>query len=194
MSSLPENGFSEAERQALLSLARGAIVSAFRAEPPASSPNEPACFSLRRGVFVTIHVAGKLRGCIGVIEGRETLRDSIIHCARSAAFSDQRFAKLRPDEVDRLEIEISVLSEIFPITAQEIRVGKHGLLVASGEKHGLLLPQVAVEHHLSAEQFLEETCRKAGLPRSAWQDAETKLLGFTCEIFHDCGKEDEQKA
>jgi len=188
MLSLPENGFSEADRQALLSLARSAILSAFRAEQPVPSPDEPACFSLRRGVFVTIHVAGKLRGCIGVIEGRETLRDSIVHCARSAAFSDHRFANLRPDEVDRLEIEISILSELFPITPQEIIIGTHGLLIASGEKHGLLLPQVAVEHHLSTEQFLEETCRKAGLPRNAWQNKETELFGFSCEIFHDSGQ------
>ena len=192
MLSHPESGFSEADRQALLSLARSAIISAFRAEQPASSSNDPACFALRRGVFVTIHVAGKLRGCIGVIEGRETLRDSITHCARSAAFSDQRFAKLLPEEIDGLAIEISVLSELYPIKPQEIIVGTHGLLIASGEKHGLLLPQVAVEHHLSAEQFLEETCRKAGLPRDAWQDTQAKLFGFSCEIFHDSGYQEQK--
>lgn len=171
----------------MLTLARSAIVTAFRAEQPATSPNDPGCFSLRRGVFVTIHVAGKLRGCIGVIEGRDTLRDSIIHCARSAAFSDHRFAKLQPDEVDRLGIEISVLSELCPIKPADVIIGTHGLLIASGEKHGLLLPQVAVEHHLSAEEFLGETCRKAGLPRDTWQNEDTELFGFSCEIFHDSG-------
>jgi len=188
MLSLPENGFSEDDRQALLFLARSAILSAFRAEQRVTSRDEPACFSLRRGVFVTIHVAGTLRGCMGVIEGRETLRDSIVHCACSAAFNDHRFATLRPDEVDRLEIEISILSELYPITPQEIIIGTHGLFIVCGEKHGLLLPQVAVEHSLSIEQFLAETCRKAGLPRNAWQNADAELFGFSCAIFHDSGQ------
>jgi AmmeMemoRadiSam system protein A len=184
-----KNAFVPEEQRAMLSLARSAIVGVFTGSPIKIPQPELPCFSLRRGVFVTVHVEGKLRGCIGVIEGREALERSIVHCAESAACRDPRFPPLRPEEIAGLEIEISVLSELFPISLENIEVGRHGLLVVSREKRGLLLPQVAVEHHLSSEQFVEETCRKAGLPRDAWRDPKSRLLGFTCEVFHGNGRE-----
>ena len=169
----------------MLALARSAIVALLENQPLQLPQPEPPCFTLRRGVFVTVHVAGKLRGCIGVIEGREPLSASIAHCAQGAAFHDPRFASLRADELGELQIEISVLSELHTIAPDQVEIGTHGLFVAAGDLRGLLLPQVAVEHRLSREQFLEETCRKAGLPRDAWRKAETQLFGFTCEIFHE---------
>ena len=128
---------------------------------------------------------GKLRGCIGVIEPRETLRESVVHCAQSAAFRDPRFSPLRSDDLHGLEIEISVLSELSRIAPEAIEIGKHGLLIASADHRGLLLPQVATEHHLTREEFLAETSHKAGLPRSAWRDAQTEIYSFTCEIFRE---------
>lgn len=185
MSSRPKSELSREERQALLTLARSAILGAL-AGKAARPPNpEPACFSLRRGVFVTIHVDGKLRGCIGVIEGREVLGRSIVHCAESAAFHDPRFSALRAEEVAGLQIEISVLSELFSLNPENVEIGKHGLLIKAAHRQGLLLPQVAVEHHLSREEFLEETCLKAGVPRDAWRRNETQLFGFTCEILQE---------
>jgi AmmeMemoRadiSam system protein A len=183
MSSLPENQFSAADRRAMLALARAAIVSALDAKPLSRTASEPSCFSVSQGVFVTLEVFGKLRGCIGVIEPREPLRESIIHCAQSAAFHDPRFPSLQREEVSGLKIEISVLSELFPIALQQIQIGKHGLLIATENHHGLLLPQVATEHKLSRQEFLEETCCKAGLPRDAWRAPQTKVYAFTCEIF-----------
>ena len=185
MSSPPEIDFSPDEQHAMLTLARSAVLGALTGKAPEVSAGEPACLSLRRGVFVTIQVAGKLRGCIGVIEARETLRESIVHCAESADFHDRRFAPLRADEVGGLQIEISVLSELFPLLPDGIEIGKHGLFITTGHHQGLLLPQVAVEHRLSREQFLEETCYKAGLPRDAWREIETRLSGFTCAIFQE---------
>ena len=169
----------------MLALARAAIVGKFTASSGGIPGPEPACFSMRRGLFVTVHVGGKLRGCIGVIEGRDTLREGIIHCAESAAFHDLRFSSLQPEEIADLQIEISILSELTPISPDSIEIGKHGLLVDAGSHRGLLLPQVAVEHQLSREQFLEETCRKAALPRDAWRREGTRLFGFTCEIFQE---------
>ena len=186
MSFLPES-FSADEQSAMLALARSAIVAALKNEPLQLPQPQPPCFALRRGVFVTAHVAGKLRGCIGVIEGREPLSTSIPHCAQGAAFHDPRFSSLRVSELGELQIEISVLSELHAISAEHVEIGKHGLLVVAGERRGLLLPQVAVEHRLSREQFLEETCRKAGLPRDAWRQPETQIFGFTCAIFHENG-------
>src|SRR6185295_4610730 len=89
MSSRPEIDFSLDEQHAMLALARSAVVGALSGKAPEVSAAGPACLSLRRGVFVTIQVAGKLRGCIGVIEARETLGESIVHCAESAAFHDR---------------------------------------------------------------------------------------------------------
>jgi len=184
MSSLPEDQFSAEQRRAMLALARAAIVSAFD-DKPLSRTSEPSCFSLSQGVFVTLEVHGKLRGCIGVIEPREPLRESIVHCAQSAAFHDPRFPSLRAEELSGLAIEISVLSELFPIALRQIQIGKHGLLVATENHRGLLLPQVATEHKLSREEFLEETCHKADLPRDAWRAPQTKIYAFTCEIFRE---------
>jgi len=169
----------------MLAHARAAIHAVFTGSSPAKHGADLPCFSLRRGVFVTIHVAGKLRGCIGVTESSETLRESIAHCARSAAFQDSRFPSLVAAEMPELQIEISVLSDLLPIARDAVEIGKHGLLVQRGERRGLLLPQVAVEHHLSTLQFLEETCRKAGLARDVWRDPDTQLFAFTCHIFHE---------
>jgi AmmeMemoRadiSam system protein A len=184
MSFLPES-FAPEEQSAMLALARSAIVAALENKPLQLPQPEPPCLTLRRGVFVTVHVSGKLRGCIGVIEGREPLSASIPHCAQGAALHDPRFSPLRASELGELQIEISVLSELHAIAADQAEIGKHGLFVVAGDQRGLLLPQVAIEHHLSRVQFLEETCRKAGLPRDAWRKPETQLFGFTCEIFHE---------
>jgi AmmeMemoRadiSam system protein A len=185
MLSPPEHQFSAEDRRALLALARAAIVSVLTDSPLHPSGPEPACFSLRCGVFVTLQVRGKLHGCIGVIEPRDTLKESIAHCAQSAALHDPRFPPLRELELPALQIEISVLSPLSHIDPNDVEIGKHGLVVASEDRRGLLLPQVATEHHLLPEEFLGETCRKAGLPRDAWRDPQTKIFSFTCEVFQE---------
>jgi len=185
MSSLPENQFSAEDRRAMLALARDAIATALEAKSLRHIGTERVCFSLRSGVFVTLEVCGKLRGCIGVIEAHDPLRESIVHCAQSAAFRDPRFPPLQAGELHGLRIEISVLSGLFPIHPDGVEIGKHGLVVAAGNNRGLLLPQVATENNLSREEFLEETCRKAGLPRDAWRDLGTSIFAFTCEAFRE---------
>jgi AmmeMemoRadiSam system protein A len=174
---------SEADRRAFLQLARLAVAeAACYGRLPEQIPNDGP-FAVRQGVFVTLHVHNRLRGCIGVIEGDEPLGDSIVRCAASAALRDPRFAPLRPDELAELHIEISLLSPPQPIRPEQIEIGRHGLLISRGGQRGLLLPQVATEHHLATEQFLAEACQKARLPREAWQEAETLVFGFTCEVF-----------
>ena len=185
MLSRPEDAFSAEEQRGLLHLARSAILAAFTGTAVKLPEPHPPSFELRRGAFVTLHVYRKLRGCIGVIEGRDSLAEIIIHCAESAAFRDARFSPLRPEEIAGLRIEISVLSELFPLAPNEVEIGRHGLFIRSGPRQGLLLPQVAVEHALSPEAFLAETCRKAGLPHDAWRRSDTELSGFTCEIFQE---------
>jgi AmmeMemoRadiSam system protein A len=139
-------------------------------------------FSVRCGVFVTLHVKGKLRGCIGMIDAGDPLGESIVRCTASAALQDPRFTRMLPEEIAEAEIEVSLLSPLERIHPEDIEIGKHGLVVEQGIRRGLLLPQVATEHHLDREQFLAETCHKAGFPRDAWKNPETKIFGFTCEI------------
>ena len=176
---------SEADRRALLELARNAIREAvLHRKLPELIPSG-GVFSERRGVFVTLHVRGQLQGCIGVTEPSESLGEAIVRCAVSAALEDPRFVPMKEPQLEQMSIEISLLSPIQPILPETIEIGRHGLLVVNHAQRGLLLPKVAIEHGLTREQFLEETCRKAGLPRQAWKDAETQIFGFTCEVFSD---------
>ena len=174
---------SEADRRLLLEFARLAISESILFQRlPAVIPSG-GIFSLKHGAFVTIHSRGRLRGCIGVVEAYEPLGAAIARCAASAALQDPRFSPIKAEELSQLHIEISLLTPPEPIHVDGIEIGKHGLIVSQGGKRGLLLPQVATEHQLTREQFLEETCRKAGLPANAWKAPETKIEGFTCEVF-----------
>jgi AmmeMemoRadiSam system protein A len=176
---------SEGERQDLLHLALQAVSEAVSRSQILTDIPSGGIFSQRRGVFVALHVGKRLRGCIGVVEPEEPLGDSVVRCAASAALQDSRFPAVRSDELSDVRVEISLLSPPFPIRLEEIEIGRHGLLISRGRQRGLLLPQVALGRHLSAEQFLAETCCKAQLPPDAWRDADTNICGFTCEIFSD---------
>jgi len=92
---------------------------------------------------------------------------------------------MRAEQLGDLAIEISLLSPPALISPEAIKIGRHGLLIVLHAQKGLLLPQVAIEHRLTREQFLEETCRKAGLQRESWRDPEVRLFGFTCEVFSE---------
>ena len=174
---------SETDRQSLLSLARRAITEVvFRRRRLAEVPDR-GIFSRKYGVFVSLHVGSRLRGCIGVVDPQESLGHTVVHCAGGAAMHDPRFPPLRPEELKRLQVEISLLSTPVAIRPEEIEIGVHGLLVWQGTHRGLLLPQVAVKHHLTVEQFLAETSRKARLPGEAWRHPDTNVFAFTCLVF-----------
>jgi AmmeMemoRadiSam system protein A len=174
---------SDTERQSLLGLARLAITEAVSRGRVLDDIPTGGIFSEQRGVFVTLHVGKRLRGCVGVVESDQPIGDSIVRSAASAALRDTRFPPMRSEELSDLQIEISLLSKPCAIQPEEIQIGRHGLLILRGGQRGLLLPQVALTHRLSLEQFLAETCRKAELSPDAWRDPEAQLLGFTCEIF-----------
>jgi len=176
---------SEGDQQAMLALARKAIREAVLHRKVLNAIPREGIFSERRGVFVTLHVRGRLQGCIGVTEPSEPLGDAVVRCAVSAALEDPRFAPMKEPQLEGMNIEISLLSTLAPILPEAIEIGRHGLLVVKHDQRGLLLPKVAIEHGLTREQFLEETCRKAGLPREAWKDAEAQILGFPCEVFSE---------
>ncbi len=138
----------------------------------------------KKGAFVTIKKGGFLRGCIGFIEPVLPLYQTVIQAAVYAACRDSRFPPVSVEELKNLEIEISVLSALRKITSpQLVEVGKHGLVIALGDKTGLLLPQVAVENHWSRETFLQEACLKADLPRDAWKSG-ADIYIFEAIVFH----------
>lgn len=175
----------QADRSVALRLARCAVEDAVRYRKIPGEIPASGIFGVPCGVFVTLFVAGQLHGCIGLVEPSEPLGDCITRCAASAALEDPRFAAMREADLPRLSIEISLLSKPEPIDPGAVELGRHGLIIARGGRRGLLLPQVATEHHLTRERFLEETCRKAGLPHDAWRDPATQIQGFTCEVFRE---------
>jgi AmmeMemoRadiSam system protein A len=176
---------SEAERRTIVELARQAVREAVCHNRAVEPIPEVGVFERRCGAFVTLHVKGKLHGCIGMIEPRASLGETIVKCAIGAALEDPRFSPMRPEEAEEAEVEVSLLSPVERIQVEEIEVGKQGLLVENGPRRGLLLPQVAVEHQLDREAFLRETCHKAGLAGDAWKDPATKIYGFTCEVIRE---------
>lgn len=136
------------------------------------------------GVFVTLYKNGDLRGCLGFITSEAPLIETVSEIAARAATEDPRFLPVTEDELDDIRIEISILSPLKEISAiEEILVGTHGLFLHAGIYRGLLLPQVAMKHHWDRNQFLEETCVKAGLPRDQWKHAETRIYIFSAEII-----------
>ena len=86
-------------------------------------------------------------------------------------------------ELPSLDIEVSVLSRTVPVRPEDVEIGTHGLIIRCAGRAGLLLPQVPVEHGWDRKGFLEETCRKAGLPKDAWKRPDAELLGFTAEVL-----------
>lgn len=138
----------------------------------------------KKGAFVTIKNKGSLRGCIGFIEPLFPLYETVIRAALYAACQDQRFPPVTADELQNLEIEISVLTT--PKRIQDpslIEVGKHGLIISQGDHKGILLPQVPVENNWPREEFLERACLKAGLPRNAWTSG-AEIYIFEAIVFH----------
>jgi AmmeMemoRadiSam system protein A len=108
----------------------------------------------------------------------------VAETARAAAFDDPRFPPLTAGEVHEIRISLSILSPLSPILPEQVEMGRHGLMVSLAGQRGLLLPQVPIEHRWDRTTFLEQTCRKAGLPPDAWkQDA--VLHAFTAEVFAD---------
>jgi AmmeMemoRadiSam system protein A len=181
----PGPEFSADERTQLLSLAHQAILSALeqRQEQRETALDPPtAHLAEQRGVFTSLYLRGALRGCVGYVFPTTPLYRAVAETARAAAFEDNRFEPVKLDEAPSLQIELSVLSPPRPILADAIEIGRHGLLISASGLRGLLLPQVPVERGWDRITFLEQTCRKAGLPLDAWQKGAT-LEAFTAEVF-----------
>ncbi len=175
------------EKRELLRIARATLREFLRSgRIPPGKPHRESMLA-EAGAFVTLHDKdGELRGCIGNIGEDKPLYKAIQEMAVAAASRDPRFTPLAPEELDAIEIEISVLGAAEPVHAPaDITIGEHGLLIEDGGHRGLLLPQVATEHDLDATGFLEAVCRKAQLPSDAWQSPAATVKRFTAQVFSD---------
>jgi AmmeMemoRadiSam system protein A len=169
------------ERQWLLAIARSALDARVRGE---RAPDVPAHASrVVSGVFVTVHCDGALRGCLGTVSARVRLSEAIARLAADVSTEDLRFAPLQPSELPRVTIDLSVLTPAEVVVDPEtIEIGRDGLIIEQGNRRGLLLPQVAVEHGWDREVFLDHACLKAGLPTTAWRCGAT-IRRFQAEVF-----------
>jgi AmmeMemoRadiSam system protein A len=174
----------ESERATLLAIARNAIaVSLGRASV---APAWVAMPDRLAAVFVSLHTRGALRGCIGHLDADRALADVVASCAVSAAGADPRSPPVTSGELEALEIEISVLGSFELVESlTEIEIARHGLMVESRWRRGLLLPQVAPQWGWSVAEFIACTCRKAGLAPDAWPAGDASLYRFEAEIVRD---------
>ena len=175
--------FSQQERTLLLRLAHDSILSTLEKreiplDPPTDHLAEP------RGAFTSLYLHGQLRGCVGYVLPVSPVYRAVADTARAAAFEDTRFQQVTLPEALQLEIELSILSPPQAIAAEAVEIGRHGLLISKAGHRGLLLPQVPTEHNWDRITFLEQTCRKAGLPLDAWEEG-ASIEVFTAEVFGD---------
>lgn len=173
------------DKQQLLRLARETLRDYLRGGELREPPSEPAALVEPRATFVTLWEgdSGDLRGCRGEPTARRPLAESVVQMAIAAATDDPRFPPVTIEELADLRIEISALTPLQPIRPGEVEVGRHGLMIIKGARSGLLLPHVPVRYGWDREKFLIWTCRKAGLPDDAWQEADAALFGFETESW-----------
>lgn len=178
---------TDAEREALLGIARAAVAAAAGAGTHAAVDRARELFAgsgLRASVFVTLTEDGELRGCMGHLDPDLPVADSVVEAASCAALLDPRFRRVSAAELDRIEIEVSVLGPMLRLGDPEgFRIGTEGVVVRLGLRRGLLLPDVAAQLDFSRVAMLETACRKAGLPAGAWRYPEAAVFAFRTDRF-----------
>ncbi len=177
-----EFSLTEDEKAILLSTARESIASHLE-NRPGLYPVATEKLKTPLGSFVTLQLEGRLRGCIGHMLPIKALIEDIKVLAIESAFHDPRFPGLSLNELESVDIEISVLSPLENSSPDKVVVGKHGILMKNGYNSGVLLPQVPVEQGWDREEFLTHTCNKAGMQGDCWKDKNTQIETFTAVIF-----------
>jgi uncharacterized protein len=186
---LSPNMFTATEKQDLLTIARQAIARALstpsqRKRPKEACPEYHGPLAQPGGAFVTLRIAGHLRGCIGYVESQQPIAEVVDDVAVKAALEDPRFPPLTNGELERTEIEVSVLSPMQEVKdVEEIEVGTHGIMMEKGNRRGLLLPQVAREYGWDRDEFLHNTAKKAGLPPGSWMEKGTRIFVFSADVI-----------
>ncbi|MCJ7443933.1 MAG: TIGR00296 family protein [Methanotrichaceae archaeon] len=177
------------EGKIAIKLAREALTCFIEKKARIQPKGLPPLFNEKRGVFVTLHEDGELRGCIGYPQPVLPLGIAIVDSAINACSRDPRFPCIKPTEIINIELEVTILTkpELYNVPKTRlpaaVRIGKDGLIVSRGDYSGLLLPQVAPEWDFDSIEFLSHTCLKAGLPADAWLDENTEIRHFEAQIF-----------
>ena len=185
---------TDEEGEYMVKLARATIEAELGLREAPSRADAPKVTQEKCGIFVTLNKAGagshSLRGCIGYPYPVKRLLDALTESATNAAFDDPRFPPVKASEMERILVEISVLTPpetIRVATPREhsshVKVGEDGLIVSRGMRRGLLLPQVATDWGWDPEEFLSQCCLKAGLPPDAWLLEGTEVQRFQAIIF-----------
>ncbi|MDR2339293.1 MAG: AmmeMemoRadiSam system protein A [Deltaproteobacteria bacterium] len=172
--------FTKDEKMAILEWCRELLRATLEDKPEPEGPELKG----NGGVFVTLKKDGDLRGCIGVFDWSRPVKETIARMTKAAAFADHRFNAVSLPEVDQLEIVVSVLTQPEKLEGiDKIVIGRDGLYLVHPKGRGVLLPSVAVEYGFAPLEFVENTCRKAGLPPSAYADPGAELMVFRAPAF-----------
>jgi AmmeMemoRadiSam system protein A len=181
---MPGMQLSEKQKELLLDIARKTIKDITNGKILPDFDIQDSQLNEECGAFVTIHNKGNLRGCIGNIIGDSPLWETIRKMAVEASRNDPRFPPVTEDELEEIDIEISVISPFEKVEdIEQIRIGEHGIFLRQGYYQGLLLPQVATEYGWSRKEFLEHTCMKAGLKKDCYRDARCEIFIFSAMVF-----------
>jgi uncharacterized protein len=173
------------EKHLLLKLAREAIVSHIQEIVTPRKEISSENLLVKQGCFVSIKINGMLRGCIGNFVSDKPLYRLVQEMAISAATQDPRFYPMKKNELEKFDLEISVLSPMSKVSSiEEIKVGVHGIYLEKNFSRGVLLPQVAVEYGWDRDTFLSQTCLKAGLGKEDWREG-ADIYIFSAQVFGD---------
>ncbi|MFA6320845.1 MAG: AmmeMemoRadiSam system protein B [Candidatus Omnitrophota bacterium] len=185
---------NSAQKHRLLQIARESLTSYVKDGKRKKFLENDPVLTQTMGAFVTLHENGELRGCIGNMIGRGPLCKTVADMAIEAATGDPRFTPLLPEDIDNVSIEISVLSPLKKVSSYEnIKIPGDGVLIRSGSRSGVFLPQVATETGWNREQFLTYLCvHKAGISPEAWKDPKTEIYTFSAEVFAEKGGGNEE--
>lgn len=187
----PTEGFTKEQGRVLIALARSTIAKKLgRPAPGVAVPDDPI-FQTLRGTFVTLKIHDQLRGCIGNLSSDESVVEGVRRNAVNAAFGDYRFSPLGNDELDTVDIEISILSEPRPLDhsggrdlLDKLRPGIDGVMIRQGRAGATFLPQVW-EQLPDTQDFLRHLCMKAGLPADAWQSDALNVSTYQVQYFEE---------
>ncbi len=178
---------NENQKQTLLKVARDTVEAVIKGEPNEAPQSDDPELNAPCGCFVTLKNQGRLRGCIGNFTSEGPLIELVADMAKASATGDSRFLAdpITAGELDRLDVEISVLSPLERTDEPlSLRLGVDGIYIKSGCTSGCFLPQVATEAGWSKEEFLSCCCaHKAGLAADAWREPETEVYLFTADVF-----------
>jgi len=183
---------SDADGAKLVKMARKSVIELLKNSSKINDSEFNSKFDFSSGVFVTINKQDSLRGCIGYPLPVKKLSDGLIDAAIAAATQDSRFTPVNIDELDQIVFEVTVLTPPIELKVEDpieylsiIKVGRDGLIVENAYTSGLLLPQVPTEYGWNEEEFISQTCEKAGLDKDAWKDRTTKVSRFEGVIFRE---------